>query len=59
MIKVYDILGQEVKTLLNESMPAGSYKIYFDAGRFASGVYFYRMQSGNFVDTKKMVILNK
>ena len=56
-IKVYDILGREVRTLLNEYRPAGNYKINFDAGRLSSGVYFYRMQSGSFAETKKMVIL--
>ena len=56
-IKVFDITGKEVKTLVNEQKPAGSYNIEFNAGRLASGIYLYRMQAGNFVQTKKLVLL--
>ena len=56
-LKVYDILGSEVATLVNQEQSAGSYKIDFNASRLASGVYFYRLQAGSFVETKKMVIL--
>jgi photosystem II stability/assembly factor-like uncharacterized protein len=56
-ITVFDILGKEVQTLVNESVKAGEYKVSFDSGRFASGVYFYRLEAGDFIDTKKMVVI--
>ena len=56
-LKIYDILGREVTTLVNEEQPAGNYKINFDASRLASGVYFYRIVAGDFIQTKKMVLL--
>ena len=56
-IKVYNILGQEVATLVNEEKMAGNYSVEFNATRFASGVYFYRMQAGDFVSTKKLILL--
>ena len=54
---VRDILGREVITLVNESKQAGSYTVNFDASALASGVYFYNIKSGNFSDTKKMVLI--
>ena len=56
MLKVYDVLGREVQTLVNEPLKAGNYSVRFDASRFSSGVYFYRLQTGNFVETKKMLL---
>ena len=56
-IKVYNILGQEIATLINEQKNAGHYSVDFNATRFASGVYFYRMQVGSFVSTKKLLLL--
>ena len=58
-LKVYDVLGREVATLVNESQNAGNYKVYFDSNEFhlSSGVYFYRITSGNFIQTKKMILL--
>jgi Secretion system C-terminal sorting domain len=63
-IKVYDILGREVTTLVNEEKKPGNYEVKFDAsnlsaGRqgFASGVYIYRLTAGNFVSVKKMMLL--
>ncbi len=56
-LKIYDILGNEVKTLVNGYKPAGRYKINFDASRFASGVYFYRLNINNYTSTKKLVLL--
>ena len=56
-LKVYNILGREVATLVNEEKPAGNYSIVFDAGKLSSGIYFYRLQTGNFVATKKMILL--
>ncbi len=56
-LRVYDILGREVATLVNEVKPAGTYVVRFDAGQLASGVYLYRIESGNFISTKKLVLL--
>ncbi len=56
-LKVFDILGREVAVLVNEYKTSGTYSIEFNANRFASGVYFYQLQSGNFVETKKMVLI--
>lgn len=56
-LKVYDILGDEVATLVNEEKPAGRYSVNFNANRLASGVYFYRMQAGSFAETKKLILL--
>lgn len=56
-LKIYDVLGREVKTLVNEYKNSGAYKVSFDAGIFASGVYFYRLKAGNFVQTKKMLLM--
>jgi hypothetical protein len=56
-LKVYDILGRLVKTLVNEYKDAGSYFVTFDGSSLASGVYFYRIEAGNFVQSKKMVLV--
>lgn len=56
-LKVYDILGKEVATLVNENLSPGKYSIQFNATKLSSGIYFYRLQTGNFVETKRMVIL--
>ena len=56
-LKVYDILGREVATLVNEEKPAGSYEVNFDASRLASGIYFYKIQAGSFTQAKKMILL--
>ena len=56
-IKIYDMLGREVKTLINEEKSTGSYNINFDASGLPSGVYFYRLQAGSFTETKKLVLL--
>jgi len=55
-LKVYDILGKEVKTLVNEFQAKGKYSLNFDASRLASGIYFYQMRAGNFSSTKKMIL---
>jgi hypothetical protein len=52
-LKVYDVLGREVATLVNEVKPAGAYTVPFNASNLASGVYFYKLQAGSFVQTKK------
>ncbi len=56
-LKVYDVLGSEILTLVNEEIPAGSYEVEFDGTGLPSGIYFYRLQAGNFVETKKMVLM--
>ena len=57
LLKVYDILGREVATLVNEEKPAGNYKVTFDAYNLASGIYFYRLNAGNYTSVKKMILL--
>jgi 1,4-alpha-glucan branching enzyme len=56
-IKVYNILGSEVATLVHDNKVAGTYKVTFDASHLSSGVYFYRLDAGNFTQTKKLVLL--
>ena len=56
-LKVYNILGQEVATLVNESLKAGNHAVKFDASHIATGVYLYRITAGTFVSTKKMLLL--
>jgi hypothetical protein len=56
-LKVYDVLGREVVTLVNEEKLPGDYKIEFDASRLTSGVYFYRLSTGKFTSVKKMLLL--
>jgi hypothetical protein len=56
-LKVYDILGNEVATFVNEEKPAGSYEVKFDASGLSSGIYFYKLQAGSLVETKKMILL--
>ncbi len=61
-IKVYDVLGNEIATLVNEEKAAGEYEVTFDLGTtrrvaLTSGIYFYQLRAGNFVETKKMILL--
>jgi hypothetical protein len=56
-LSVYDVLGGEVQTLVNESQAAGRYKVEFDATGLASGVYLYRITAGSFVQTRKLMLL--
>ena len=56
-LKVYDILGIEVKTLVNEIKPAGRYGVVFDGSNLSSGVYYYRLEIGGFTDVKRMILL--
>ena len=56
-IRIFDILGKEVKTLVNEVQQAGRFVAEFDGSNFASGVYFYRIEAGEFMQSKKMVLL--
>ncbi|MBP9582674.1 MAG: T9SS type A sorting domain-containing protein [Ignavibacterium sp.] len=56
-LKVYDVLGNEVATLVNEAKPAGSYEVNFNASKLSSGIYFYKLQAGTFLKTKKMILM--
>ncbi len=56
-IKIYDVLGKEVKTLVNQYQEAGYYSVKFDAGSLSSGIYFYRFESGNYTSIKKMMVI--
>ena len=56
-LTVFDALGRKVKTLVDENKSAGSYEVSFDASNFASGLYFYKIEAGNFTDVKKMILV--
>jgi hypothetical protein len=56
-LKVFDILGKELTTLVNQFKPAGKFKVEFNAKALPGGVYFYRIQAGNFIETRKMVLM--
>ncbi len=56
-LKVYDILGREIATLINEEQKAGNYKVEFNGANLSSGVYFYQLRTGNFTATKKLLLL--
>jgi hypothetical protein len=50
-------MGEEVETVLNRELKPGTYKVDWDAAKYASGVYFYRLSAGEFTETKKMVLI--
>ncbi len=56
-LRIYDVLGREVKTLVNQQQSAGVYNVQFDAGNLASGIYLYRIEAGSFMDVKKLLLL--
>jgi photosystem II stability/assembly factor-like uncharacterized protein len=56
-LKVYDVLGKEVATLVNEEKSSGKYSVNFNANNLASGIYFYKLQAGNFTKTMKMILM--
>ena len=56
-LKIYNSIGQEVGTLINQIVPAGNHEVRFDATGLSSGVYFYTLTAGNFVESKKMIVL--
>jgi hypothetical protein len=56
-LKVYDVLGKEITTLVNEEKPAGRYELEFNATNLPSGIYFYRLQAGDFIQTRKMILM--
>jgi len=55
-LKVYDVNGREVETLVNEQLLPGTYEVDFNGSNITSGVYFYRLVTGQFVETKKMIL---
>jgi hypothetical protein len=57
VIKVYDLLSNEIETIVNEEKPAGSYEVEFDGSEISSGIYFYQLRAGDFVAVKKMLLL--
>ncbi|MBK7227287.1 MAG: T9SS type A sorting domain-containing protein [Ignavibacteriales bacterium] len=57
ILKIYDLLGDEIATLINENKPAGSYEVNFIASSLSSGTYFYKLQVGSFIETKKMILM--
>ncbi len=57
VLKIYDVLGNELATLVNEEKSAGSYDVTFNANGLPSGVYFYQLKAGSFVESKKMILL--
>ncbi|MCH8033964.1 MAG: T9SS type A sorting domain-containing protein [Bacteroidetes bacterium] len=54
---VYDILGNEITSLINKELPAGEYVFTFDASELSSGIYFYKLKAGSFIVTKKMILI--
>jgi hypothetical protein len=57
VLKVYDIIGNEVATLCDQNLKSGAYNAGFDGSGFASGIYFYRLTAGDYTDTKKMTLV--
>ncbi|QQS38344.1 MAG: T9SS type A sorting domain-containing protein [Ignavibacteriales bacterium] len=56
-LKVYDVLGKEIATLVNEEKPTGSYEVDFNASGLSSGIYFYKLNAGKYSETKKMILV--
>jgi hypothetical protein len=56
-LKIFDILGREVATLVNESLKPGTYEVTFDGTNMNSGIYFYQLVSGNYKETRRMILL--
>jgi len=57
IVKIFNTLGEEIETLVNEEKPVGTYEVNWNAANLPSGVYFYRLQAGDFVQTRKMILL--
>ena len=57
MVKVFDMSGREIKTLISEYKDAGYFTVKFDGSSLASGTYFYRIECSNYVSVKKMILL--
>ncbi|MEJ2055262.1 MAG: T9SS type A sorting domain-containing protein, partial [Calditrichaceae bacterium] len=56
-LSIYNILGEKIVTLVSGNQPAGAYSVKWNAGKFPSGVYFYRLQAGDFVQTRRMLLI--
>lgn len=56
-IKIFDVLGNEIATLVDEYKPAGKYEVEFNVTSLPSGVYFYQLRAGDFISTKKMILM--
>jgi hypothetical protein len=56
-LKIYDVLGNEVATLVNDYKDAGVYEVDFNAANLSSGVYYYQLKAGSLLETKKMILL--
>jgi hypothetical protein len=56
-LKIYDLLGREVTTLVNEQLQPGAYEVEWDATNYPSGVYFYKLTVGDFSESKKMILV--
>ena len=56
-MKVYNLLGQEISTLVDEYKNAGTYKVDFNASNLSSGVYFYKIDAGSYTNVKKMILM--
>jgi hypothetical protein len=57
VLKVYDVLGREIATLVNIEQPAGGYEVEFRNDMLSSGIYLYRLKAGDYISTKKMLLL--
>jgi hypothetical protein len=57
VLKVFDILGKEITTLVNEKLNPGTYEVNFDGNGLSTGIYFYTLTSGSFKETKKMLMI--
>ena len=56
-LRVYDVLGNLIANLVDENKPKGNYEVEFDGSNLSSGAYYYRIETGSFVETKKMILL--
>ena len=56
-LKIYDILGNEIATLINEEQKPGDYEVNFNAGNLNSGIYMYKLQAGDYINVKKMILI--
>ena len=56
-LKIYDVLGREIVTLINEELNAGNHEATFNASGISSGIYFYQLKANNYIQTKKMILM--
>ena len=57
MLRVYDVLGNEISTIVSEEKPAGEYEVDFDGSGLTSGIYFYQLSAEDYTETRKMILL--